>query len=129
MATNRRKVKSAPKKRASASTTDGHEGEKDFLDDSEIKTLLEAAKGGRHGIRDHLLLLMMYRHGLRVSEAIALRREHVNMNEAKLWVQRLKGSLSVEHRSTATSCAPSSGILRNVTTARRGSLSRNAGSR
>ena len=86
MATNRRKVESAPKKRASASPTDAHEREKDFLDDSEIETLLEAAKGGRHGIRDHLLLLMMYRHGLRVSEAIALRREHVNMNEAKLWV-------------------------------------------
>ena len=49
MATNRRKVKSAPKKRASASTTDGHEGEKDFLDDSEIKTLLKQPRAAGMG--------------------------------------------------------------------------------
>ena len=54
---------------------------------------------------------MMYRHGLRVSEAIALRREHVNMNEAKLWVQRHK-FLDPSNRSTATNCARSSGTLR-----------------
>jgi site-specific recombinase XerD len=60
-----------------------------------VDKVLNGAKKGRHGIRDHVLLLMLYRHGLRVSEATGLRREHVQAN-SRLWVQRLKGSLSVE---------------------------------
>jgi integrase len=64
---------------------------------SEMERLLEGAKKARHGTRDHLLMLMMYRHGLRVSEAIALRCDSVNLQGARLWVRRLKNGLSVEH--------------------------------
>ena len=90
-AAKRRNVKSNP-----SGVADGHERAKDFLTETEIASLLDAAKAGRHGVRDYLLTLVMYRHGLRVSEAVSLRRDEVDIEQARVWVRRLKNGLSVE---------------------------------
>jgi type 1 fimbriae regulatory protein FimB len=59
-----------------------------------MKRLLDAAKGGRYGASDHLILLMAYRHGLRVSELIDLRLKDLDLDTSRLFVRRKKGSLS-----------------------------------
>jgi site-specific recombinase XerD len=52
---------------------------------------------------------MMYRQGLRVSEAIQLRLDALNLKQSSLWVKRLKNSLSTQQpiaSAKATKAAP-----------------------
>src|ERR1700730_11103297 len=59
-----------------------------------MKRFLDAARGSRHGTRDYVMLLMAYRQGLRVSELIDLRLKDIDLETARLYVRRKKGSLS-----------------------------------
>ena len=67
---------------------------KNFLTAAEMKKFLEAARKTRHGIRDYCLMLMAFRHGLRVSELIDIRLKDLDFDSARIYVRRLKGSLS-----------------------------------
>ncbi len=64
---------------------------REYLTADEVQRLMRAARGvGRHGHRDATLILLSYRHGLRVSEVVALRWEQVELTQGRLHVQRLK---------------------------------------
>ena len=67
------------------------------LTSNEIEALMAAAKrSGRHGQRDATMILIAYRHGLRVSELVALRWDQIDLKQGTLHVNRLKnGSESV----------------------------------
>ncbi|HWN98698.1 MAG TPA: tyrosine-type recombinase/integrase [Blastocatellia bacterium] len=67
---------------------------KDFLTSAEMDLFLAAARGGRYGVRDYAMMLLSYRHGLRVSELIDIRIADIDLATSRLFVKRLKGSLS-----------------------------------
>ena len=67
---------------------------KNFLTEAEVESFLKAARKGRHGIRNFAMLLLAYRHGLRVSELVNMRIADVDLDSGRLFVRRSKGSLS-----------------------------------
>jgi type 1 fimbriae regulatory protein FimB len=64
---------------------------------AEIEKLMDTAKHSRNAARDRCLLLLMFRHGLRVSEACGLRLSQVDIESRVLHVARLKAGLSTTH--------------------------------
>jgi type 1 fimbriae regulatory protein FimB len=64
---------------------------------AEVDKLIEATKGSRNAVRDRCFLLLMFRHGLRVSEACGLKLSQVDTESRVLHVTRLKKGLSTTH--------------------------------
>ena len=59
--------------------------------------IISAGKIGRHGPRDAALILLAYRHGLRVGELVELRWEQVDLQRGTLHVNRKKNGDSATH--------------------------------
>jgi type 1 fimbriae regulatory protein FimB/type 1 fimbriae regulatory protein FimE len=58
---------------------------------------MKAATGNRHGHRDATMILVAYRHGLRVSELVDLRWDQVDFRTATLHVRRAKQGTPSTH--------------------------------
>jgi integrase len=59
--------------------------------------IISAARKGRYGHRDATLILIMARHGLRVTEAVDLQWDQIDFTRAHLHVRRLKGGIASVH--------------------------------
>ena len=68
-----------------------------ILHQSELNKLISAARKGRYGHRDATLILLMARHGLRVTEAVDLQWDQIDFTRAHLHVRRLKGGTASVH--------------------------------
>jgi type 1 fimbriae regulatory protein FimB/type 1 fimbriae regulatory protein FimE len=70
---------------------------REYLTEAEVEKLMTAAKGNRHGHRDATMVLVTYRHGLRVSELVDLRWDQVDFKTATLHVRRVKAGTPSTH--------------------------------
>ena len=71
---------------------------REYLTPAEVEKLLKASsKVGRHGVRDRTLILLAYRHGLRVSELVTLRWDQIDFKAGSMHVNRLKNGAASTH--------------------------------
>jgi type 1 fimbriae regulatory protein FimB len=70
------------------------EAKRDYLTGLEVGKLIAATRGSRNEARDRCLLLLIFRHGLRVSEACRLKLEQVDTKGKVLHIVRLKRGFS-----------------------------------
>ena len=68
-----------------------------YLTGAQLNQLIKAARKGRYGQRDGTLVLIMARHGLRVTEAVDLRWDQVDFAKGHLHVRRLKNGIDSVH--------------------------------
>jgi len=72
--------------------------EREHLTEKEINNVTETAQTiGRHGLRDSTMVLMCYRHGLRLSELLNLKWDQINFELNLLEVVRINNSMNSTH--------------------------------
>ncbi len=67
----------------------------------EVEDLIKAARSTRNGDRNALMILLMFRHGLRVSEVITLRWAQIDLRQGMMHVNRLKKGMPSTHPISA----------------------------
>jgi site-specific recombinase XerD len=71
---------------------------REYLTETEVgKLQKEARQRGRYGVRDAGMILLAYRHALRVSELCALRWQQIDFDSAMIYLVRSKNGNSSPH--------------------------------
>jgi integrase len=67
------------------------------IPDGIVDKLLATAGDSRNPVRDRLLVLMAFRHALRVSELVSLRWEQIHLDTATIHIKRAKNGTPSNH--------------------------------
>jgi type 1 fimbriae regulatory protein FimB/type 1 fimbriae regulatory protein FimE len=70
---------------------------REYLTEAEIEKLLAATGKSRNPTRDRLLILLAFRHALRVSELVDIKVEQIDLKAATLHVKRAKNGMPGIH--------------------------------
>jgi integrase len=72
--------------------------QREYLTEGEIDSLLATAGNSRNPVRDRLLILMAFRHALRVSELVDLRWQQIDLDTQSVHIRRAKNGTPGIHR-------------------------------
>ncbi len=65
--------------------------DREYLQPHEVESMIQAArKVGRHRVRDAGIILLMFRHGLRTAELIALKWSQIDLKGGYIQIHRVK---------------------------------------
>ena len=96
--TTKHRIRQSPKKIPPNKPKNRDRRSREYLTEGEINQLRQAARTtNRHGHRDDTMILIMFRHGLRVSELVALRWEQIDLHQGLFHVHRLKNGIPSTH--------------------------------
>ena len=87
------------------------ERDREYLRPDEVEAMIHAArKVGRHGVRDSAIILLMFRHGLRTAELVALKWSYIDLMGGYIEVHRVKHG----HDSIHPLRSPELRVLRKI---------------
>lgn len=70
---------------------------REYLTEDEVEKLMATARRNRWGHRDSTMILIAFRHGLRVAELVDLRWDQIELDAGRLHVRRVKNGLPSVH--------------------------------
>ncbi len=68
-----------------------------WVTEKEVEALRVGARQTRYPVRNELIILLLYRHGLRESELCGMRLDQMSLDESKIFIKRLKGGVDCTH--------------------------------
>ncbi|HAT2782600.1 tyrosine-type recombinase/integrase [Citrobacter koseri] len=75
-----------------------------FLTAREVQAMMKAVRHGQTGERDYCLILLAFRHGMRISELLNLHYRDFDLYEGRINIRRLKNGFSTIHPLMPDEC-------------------------